>query len=208
MQELPFIYAPRGYENEDFLKSEEARNIRILCESTETGERLKRHGVSATVLFFGSARAKSAAQYKHQMEEIVKQLKEAEASGNADTMAACKAKKSNLEKQQWMCEYYETITALSHRVTAWSMTKNASVISTQVGISRYRGAGKSSTHLPDYETSEDTGDKESNNKKHKTDIACGQSFVVCTGGGPGFMEAANYGASTVPHGMSIGVRSW
>ncbi len=33
-----------------------------------------------------------------------------------------------------------------------------------------------------------------------------QKFMICTGGGPGFMEAANWGASEVPGAKNIGVR--
>ncbi|MGB2907148.1 MAG: LOG family protein [Candidatus Aminicenantaceae bacterium] len=47
----------KAYENLDFLKSDDARTIRILSEYLEPLTRLREHKVNNTVLFFGSARA-------------------------------------------------------------------------------------------------------------------------------------------------------
>ncbi|MFA9453952.1 MAG: LOG family protein [Candidatus Aminicenantaceae bacterium] len=47
----------KAYENLDFLKSDDARIIRILSEYLEPLTRLREHKVNNTVLFFGSARA-------------------------------------------------------------------------------------------------------------------------------------------------------
>lgn len=47
----------RAYNNNTFLNSREARNIRVQCEMTEPGMRLKRSGVDHLITFFGSARA-------------------------------------------------------------------------------------------------------------------------------------------------------
>lgn len=46
----------KAYNNNTFLNSREARNIRVQCEMTEPGMRLKRLGVDHLVTFFGSAR--------------------------------------------------------------------------------------------------------------------------------------------------------
>jgi uncharacterized protein (TIGR00730 family) len=46
----------KAYENLDFLKSDDARTIRILSEYLEPLTRLRQHKVNNTVLFFGSAR--------------------------------------------------------------------------------------------------------------------------------------------------------
>tara|TARA_R110000824_G_scaffold20817_4_gene78011 strand:+ start:1218 stop:1985 length:768 start_codon:yes stop_codon:yes gene_type:complete len=48
----------KAYNSETFLNSREARNIRIQCEITEPGIRLKRLGINHTIQFFGSARSK------------------------------------------------------------------------------------------------------------------------------------------------------
>lgn len=55
----------KAYQNYAFLTSDSARNIRILCECTETQQRLLDHGITATILFFGSARAKSSGTYNN-----------------------------------------------------------------------------------------------------------------------------------------------
>ena len=52
--------AVQAYKNSTFLASETARNIRILCEHEETKSRLEKNNITASVLIFGSARAKSS----------------------------------------------------------------------------------------------------------------------------------------------------
>lgn len=47
----------KAYNNNTFLNSREARNIRIQCEMMEPGERLKRLGIEHMITFFGSARS-------------------------------------------------------------------------------------------------------------------------------------------------------
>ena len=47
----------RAYNNNTFLNSREARNIRVQCEMIEPGMRLKRSGVDHLITFFGSARS-------------------------------------------------------------------------------------------------------------------------------------------------------
>ena len=46
-----------AYEDDDFLKSNEARTIRILSEYLEPAKRLTENNIKNTVVFFGSARA-------------------------------------------------------------------------------------------------------------------------------------------------------
>jgi uncharacterized protein (TIGR00730 family) len=103
----------KAYKNLPFLKSTDARTIRILSEYLEPMSRLRRHRVNSTVLFFGSARA------------------------NPDD------KKSPLYKYYWESE------ELAYLLASWAIPLRPK----------------------------------------------GKNFVVCTGGGPGIMEAANRGAS-------------
>ncbi|MDP3858859.1 MAG: TIGR00730 family Rossman fold protein [Stagnimonas sp.] len=46
----------KAYNNTDFLNSEDARTVRILCEYLEPLARLRREGVSRAIVAFGSAR--------------------------------------------------------------------------------------------------------------------------------------------------------
>ena len=48
----------KAYENLDFLRSRDARGIRILCEYLEPLQQFQRMGVRETIVIFGSARAK------------------------------------------------------------------------------------------------------------------------------------------------------
>jgi len=46
----------KSYKNNEFLMSEEAREVRILCEYLEPRRRLAREGIKNAIIFFGSAR--------------------------------------------------------------------------------------------------------------------------------------------------------
>jgi uncharacterized protein (TIGR00730 family) len=134
--------AVKAYENEGFLKSPDARTLRILAEYIEPESRFRELRVRDTVVFFGSARI------------IPRDVAEAE-------LAAAERGEGSLEFARTrlaMSRYYEDTRQLAHRLTEWS--KN----------------------LPG------------------TD----RRFVVCSGGGPGIMEAANRGASEAG-GKTIGL---
>jgi hypothetical protein len=51
---------PKAYLDHNFLKSEDARPIRILAEYLEPQRRFKLQNIQDTVVFFGSARIHSA----------------------------------------------------------------------------------------------------------------------------------------------------
>ena len=134
--------AVKAYENEGFLKSPDARTLRILAEYIEPESRFRELRVRDTVVFFGSARI------------IPRDVAEAE-------LAAAERGEGSLESARTrlaMSRYYEDTRQLAHRLTEWS--KN----------------------LPG------------------TD----RRFVVCSGGGPGIMEAANRGASEA-RGENVGL---
>jgi uncharacterized protein (TIGR00730 family) len=112
----------KAYENLEFLKSDDARTIRVVSEYQEPLTRLKKLKVNHTVLFFGSARA------------------------NPDDNP------SQLGRYYWEAE------ELAFQLARWA-----------IGLK-----------------------------------ARGKNFVICTGGGGGFMEAANRGADRAG-GKSIGM---
>jgi uncharacterized protein (TIGR00730 family) len=125
----------KAYKNMDFLMSREARTVRMLAEYLEPQTRFRRYRVTDTVVFFGSARARS---------------REAVEEGTADT--------ERTQQELRLSRYYEDARRLAYLLTDWS-----------------KGLG-----LPS------------------------KRFIVCSGGGPGIMEAANRGASEAS-GISIGL---
>ena len=108
---------PLAYHDPDFIDSDEGRPLRIVSEYLAPLRTFSAAGVTATVVFFGSARLRAAGPLAH---------------------------------------YVEEATELARLITEWSRAQ------------------------------------------------CGAQLLVCSGGGPGIMEAANHGAS-LGGGRSVGL---
>jgi len=137
--------AIKAYSNEKFLRSPDARPLRILAEYLEPDTRFREFDVRDTIVVFGSARMKAR-------ERAESELAEARAGGDAQRLVAA-------ELALRMSRYYEAARELSFRLTQWS-----------------KGLGEGR----------------------------GRRFVICSGGGPGIMEAANRGASEAK-GENVGL---
>ncbi|MCH8126425.1 TIGR00730 family Rossman fold protein [candidate division KSB1 bacterium] len=136
----------KAYENDHFLRSSDARIIRIISEYLEPKQRLHREKVRDTIVFFGSARSIPVLEAQNMLNKLAKKN-----GGNQNTQEFRKAKKKLL-----LAKYYEDARELARRLTEWS-------------------------HSLDH----------------------GSRFIICSGGGPGMMEAANRGAAEAG-GKSIG----
>lgn len=146
-------YRPtKAYYNLGFLKSRDARLVRILSEYLEPASRLQWQRVTDTIVFFGSARACPLVEAEARLAEIRRQVESAARPGPALLKELRKA-----EQRVKLARYYEDAASLAGLIVKWARTLNG-------GMKR---------------------------------------LMVCSGGGPGIMEAANRGAREAG-GQSIG----
>lgn len=182
------VHAIKAYDNSEWLHSRGARHVRIMCEYLETQNRLRKEGVMGTILFFGSARALERSKWKTRMAELEKEVEKA--TGAEKEEALTKLRRTT--RLEWLCEYYEKVALLSKKVTEWAQSDEA-----REYISRILES------LPSPVTSEGYGQIDA--MKFKDSSKYPTPLIVCTGGGPGLMEAANRGAKEVPGGRSAGM---
>jgi uncharacterized protein (TIGR00730 family) len=170
-----------AFHNSAFLKSHAGRTTRVVAEFSEFPARVERAGVRGTFLFFGSARAKSLEQLAERRLQLEAVLANPAVSQRDRTDA--ERNLAGLAKQEWMCHWYAVTEELAHMLTVWSLSDEGRRVGRLVS-SHFNASTStaSSSSLAEFQ----------------------QPLIVCTGGGPGFMEAGNRGAY-LAGGKSMGV---
>ncbi len=117
MNESDHSVAPPSlpYLNAEFLKSREARIIRILSEYIEPESRLRRYRVRDTIVFFGSARSVTPEIAAVKLEALKEKINQAEAMTPELEAAQIEA-----EYTVKLARYYSDAVELARRMTEWS----------------------------------------------------------------------------------------
>jgi len=106
---------PLAYLNEEFLKSQDARALRILSEYLEPAARLRRYGVKDTVVFFGSARALPPEQAQLRLDNVRQEIDKLDSITPELEEALLHA-----EYGVKLSRYYLDAVELARRITEWS----------------------------------------------------------------------------------------
>ena len=104
---------PLAYLDQEFLKSGEARPLRILAEYLDPLRRFKEQNIQDTVVFFGSARIHSREHAEQALERLMKKVVGKGESHDDHLVRGRKA-------VEWS-RYYEEARQLAHLLTEWSM---------------------------------------------------------------------------------------
>ena len=104
----------KAYNNPDFLNSPAARSIRILSEMIEPAERLRRHHIRNTVVFFGSARAAHPSITRKKLKTIQDQIRQSKSPS-----PQLKKDLHRAQRAVDMSRYYRDAAELSRRLTLW-----------------------------------------------------------------------------------------
>lgn len=141
----------RAYKNTAWLASHGAKTVRILSEFLEPEQRFIAANVKHTILFFGSARARSP-------EDHADAVARAEAAITDESLSAKERDKqaavlARLRKTAWMSTVYLQVEELARKLSAWSMARIGPdervpyVIATGESLGRDGSCAHNTSHL-------------------------------------------------------------
>ena len=113
----------KAYKNQKFIKSPEARTIRIIAEYLEPLKRLEKHNVKNTIVFFGSARIMSQPSAERNIKEIENKIN----NYTRKKKSVSKLLFDQFESAKTMLEmvnYYNDAVTIASMLTKWSKTLN------------------------------------------------------------------------------------
>jgi len=113
--------APKAYENLAFMKSRDARLVRVMCEYLEPLSRFQRLGVRETVVLFGSARARPPEAVRPSLDEALAERRKLKDRVPPEL----DQKIRQLEMQMRLARYYEDAAEISRLITQWARSLDA-----------------------------------------------------------------------------------
>ncbi len=109
-------YTPTmAFKNADFLKSPDARPLRILSEYLEPAARLRRENVRDTIVFFGSARINPKVEAAAALDKLRQDL-----ASHPEPSEELTRDLRRAERFSRLAEYYDDAVELSRLMTEWS----------------------------------------------------------------------------------------
>jgi uncharacterized protein (TIGR00730 family) len=108
-------HPPVPYLNQEFMRGQEARMLRILAEYIEPWSRLRKYRIRDTIVFFGSARSIPPELAEAGLDGIRLQLEQARTASPELETARLTA-----ERALKLSRYYRDAMELARRITEWS----------------------------------------------------------------------------------------
>ena len=83
----------KAYNNSEFLSSEAARSIRVLCEMTEPSYRINEEKISDTIVLFGSTRIQPLEKAKAYLSKVESEIYDPDTCTPEESSALLKARR-------------------------------------------------------------------------------------------------------------------